>query len=309
MSDSNAIASYETPARYGAILSQSVFVENSRPPGIGTFLSQGAAAGAIVYFFLPLIMVLLRPAGTWDLWFVVFLAIFELMGMVIGVIEALIVWVCTKIDGGNLTPVIRAAIPTGIAVLIAAGIYYRNVASSQYYIPSTLYTDVLIIAVYLVPPLVIIGFVTGSRLRPWRALTRGSEVTSSRMFTGITGVILRSLIVFGVMNSIIALGSILMAEFRRPDLIFAVIAFVHFVTAGVIVFARLRFWILVQLALIINFPVVLLITEVLNNEPAEMRYAPLGYLAIWAAFLLARWRATYPALNVLKEEFRYYLID
>ena len=63
------------------------------------------------------------------------------------------------------------------------------------------------------------------------------------------------------------------------------------------------------MALIVNAPVVLLITEVLNNQPAAMRYAPLGYLAIWAAFLLARWRATYSALNFLKEEFRYYLID
>ena len=307
MSGNNATASLEIlPARYGSVLS---FVENSRPPGIGTFLSQGAVAGAIAYFCFPLLMVLLYPSDGYSRGFIVFVAFFVLLGIVFGIIEALIVWGCTKIDGNNFSPAIRAALPTGIAMIIFAVIYYRNVASYPYYDRPVITTDLLVIAAFLLPPIVIIGFVTGSALQPWRALTRGSEVTRSRVLAPVTGVILRSLIVFGMMNSIIALTSTLKAEFRRTDLLFALIAFVHFVTATVIVFARLRFWILVQLALLINFPVVLLITEVLKDEPAGMRYAPLGYLAIWAAFLLARWRATYPALNFLKEEFRYYLFD
>ena len=307
MSGSNATASSEVlPARYGSILS---YVGNSTPPGIGTFLSQGVAAGAMVYFFFPLLMVLLYPSVGYNLWFVPFVACFVVLGMVLGIIEALIVWGCTKIDGDNFNPAIRAALPTGIAILIFAVIYYRNVASYPYYDRPVLSTDLLVAAAFLLPPLVIIGFVTGSRLRPWRALTSGSEVTRSRALAAATGVILRSLIVFGAMNAVIALVSTLKAEFRQSDLIFALISLVHFVTAAVIVFTRIRFWIVVQLALIINFPVVLLITEVLNNQPAGMRYAPVGYLAIWAAFLLARWRATYEALNCLKEEFRYYLID
>lgn len=224
MRGSNAAASFEVfPARYGSILA---YVGNSTPPGIGTFLSQGFAAGAMVYFFFPLLMVLLYPSIGYSFEFVPYVAFFVLVGILLGVIEALIVWVCTKIDGDNFSPAIRAALPTGIAILIFAGIYYRNVASYPYYDRPVLSTDLLIAAAFLLPPIVIIGFVTGSSLRPWRALTRGSEVTRSRVLAPVSGLILRSLIVFGVMNSIIALASTLKAEFRRSDLIFAVIAVV-----------------------------------------------------------------------------------
>jgi hypothetical protein len=35
----------------------------------------------------------------------------------------------------------------------------------------------------------------------------------------------------------------------------------------------------------------------------------IGYLAVWAAFLIARWSRTHLALAFLKQELRYYLID
>ena len=76
-----------------------------------------------------------------------------------------------------------------------------------------------------------------------------------------------------------------------------------------IVFARIRFSLLLPLALLLNVPVVLLITEVLKNELPVYRYFVVGYLAIWAAFLLVRWSLTYSALTSIKKELRYYLID
>ena len=288
------------------VLSQTVFVDKAQPPGIGRLLSQGAAAGAIFYFLFTLMMVLSRPSNGYNLVFIGLLAILIALGIGMGMIEGLVVWIATRIAGRNLHPLIRAAIPTGIIFVIAVGNYFRVKSSYEYYDPELL--DLLLILVFLIP-VAITGFVTGSRLQPWRALTRGSEVTRSRVFPGLAGLILRSLVLFGLMNSLIALACALQAEFRRTDLVFTVIALAHFIAATMIVFTRIKLWLLFQLALIINFPVVLLITEVLKSEPPALRYAPLIYLGVWAAFLLARWRTTYSALRTLKAEFRYYLID
>jgi hypothetical protein len=75
------------------------------------------------------------------------------------------------------------------------------------------------------------------------------------------------------------------------------------------VFIKMKFWLLAALAVLLNTPVVILLTEFQAEQLDYARYVLVAYLAAWAMFLLARWRQSYRALSVLGEELRYYLID
>ena len=295
----SASTPYQRPPHiYGEILSSSVYPSlRDEAPGIGRFLSQGTAAGAVIYFLIQLTIVLLQPRGIDNFVFVIFLPFVLVWGMLLGLFEGLVIWAATKLDGHPLNAAVRGAL--GIFVLIVV------VGILQLFLDIEL-TDQLVIAVYLSTG-VACGLVTGSRLEPWRELVRGSAVAKSRVLTGITGLALRPLVILGLMESILAVICTLKQTFNQKHFAFAFIALCYFTVATVIVFARIRFWLLLPLALLVNVPVVLLITEVLKNELPVYRYFVVGYLAIWAAFLLARWSLTYSALTSLKEELRYYL--
>jgi hypothetical protein len=91
------------------------------------------------------------------------------------------------------------------------------------------------------------------------------------------------------------------------DFVFVTIALGHCLAATVIVFTRMPFWLLLLSAVFINFPVVVLITDVLTNEIA--RSAVIVYLTLWTAFLLCRVSVPHAVFSFLKKEIRYYLID
>jgi hypothetical protein len=68
------------------------------------------------------------------------------------------------------------------------------------------------------------------------------------------------------------------------------------------------FWLLLFLTVLVTSPLVMLVTEF--QHKLEWGFYPIiGYLVFWITFLLARWRPTYSALNVLNDEIHYYLID
>ena len=297
-----ASEAYQQPPHiYGEILSSYVY-QSPRDvvPGIGRFLSQGTAAGAVIYFLGQLTVLLLQPPDPYGFNFVyvAFLPFALVWGMLIGLFEGLVTWACTKAVGRRLNIAARGTLGIVALVPLFVVLYLLNDVDL---------TDRQAIAVYLSTG-VAYGLVTGSRLQPWRELVRGSTAVKSRVLTAITGLVLRSLLILGLMESILAIICTL-KDFKQKDFAFAFIALCHFAVASVIVFTRIKFWLLLQLALLVNFPVVLLITEVFKAEPAVYRYLTISYLAIWAAFLLARCSLTYSALNSLKEELRYYLID
>ncbi|HJS25011.1 MAG TPA: hypothetical protein VJ751_11705 [Pyrinomonadaceae bacterium] len=294
----SASAPYQRPP-YGEILSNSVYpVVTVRGTGIGRFLSQGIAAGAAIYFLILLTIILSKPPISQNFVFI-FLPFVLVWGMLLGIFEGLVIWACTELSGRRLNAAVRGAI--GILTLILMpGIFLLFFKVRL--------TDLLVLAVFSSTG-VAYGLVTGSRLEPWRELVRGSAAAKSRVLTGITGLALRSLLILGLMASILAVVCTLKQTFNQRDFAFALIALCHFTVASVIVFARIRFWLLLPLALLVNFPIVLLITEVLKNENPVYRYFVVSYLAIWGAFLLVRCSLTYSALTSLKEELRYYLID
>ena len=156
-----------------------------------------------------------------------------------------------------------------------------------------------------------VGLVTGSQLRLWHELVRGGDRVGIvlTLLAGFSGLVLRLTVAVLFMVSAIALISILQSPYyRHADRVWAILAFGHFTAAFVLVFARLKMELLLPLAVIVTAPVAVRFF-VLPEVWELVRYAAIGYLALWTAFVLTRWRLTQVAVSVLNEEFRYYLID
>jgi hypothetical protein len=269
-------------------------------PGIGRFLSQGVSAGAITYFLIQLTLMLEGPQDDHAFVFAFFLPFVLVWGMLIGLFVGLVIWASTKLVG-ELNVVVRSVLGIVALVLFAAAFYSLLTVLEV----NWRWSDSPVYVYYLATG-VAYGAVTGSRLQPFRELVRGSEAAKSRVLTGISGLVLRVLLILGLMESILSVCALLQ-DYQHRYL--ALIALCHFAVASVIVFTRLKFWLLLPLALIVNLPIVWLITEFLKDELPVYRYLSFSYLAIWAMFLLARCSLTYSTLTALKQELRYYLID
>lgn len=268
-------------------------------PGIGRFLSQGAAAGAIIYFLVELFLVL--EARHYKLFFLFLLPFFLVWGMLVGLCVGLVIWASTRLVGRRLNVAVRGALGIAGVAIFAVAFYSVLTALDVAWHWSDSHTN----AVYLVIG-VPYGLVTGSGLQPWRELVRGSKEAQSRVLTGITGLVLRVLLIWGLLESTVSVCALLQDGGQTH---FAVIALCYFAIALMIVFARMQFWLLLALAVLVNLPAAWLIALILKNELPIYRYLTFSYLGIWAAFLLARCSLTYSILSSLKEELRYYVID
>lgn len=156
-----------------------------------------------------------------------------------------------------------------------------------------------------------IGLVTDSGLRLWHELVRQGESlrTLPRFFAGLSGLVLRSLVVLFFMVCLIALIAILQSDYyQREDRIWSVLFFAHFASASALLFSRIKTSLLVPLALLVNVPMILAVFEY-RYFVDTFRPVPIVYLTVWAVFLLSRWRRTDLALSFLNEEIHYYLID
>ena len=127
-------------------------------PGIGSFLLQGIAAGAVIYLLIQLTIILLQPSDTDKFVFIIFLPFVLVWGMITGFFQGLVIWACTDLAGHRLNIAARGALGV-VVVLVILGILcmFLNIE----------FTDPLVVAVYLSTG-VAYGLLTGSR--PWREL-------------------------------------------------------------------------------------------------------------------------------------------
>ena len=284
------------------VLSRNVYrVPRPELPGVGRFLSQGAAAGAFVYFVIPLFALLWEPYDSMSFLVVLILPFALVWGMLVGLFAGFVIWVSSRLAGRRLNVAVRSALGVVAVVIFAALLYSLLTALGA----DWHWSDSVAYVVYAGSG-VACCLITGSRLQPWRELVRGSEAAKSRILTGVTGLALRALLICGLMESILAVICVLQNAGHRA---YPLIVLGHFAIASAIVFVRMKFWLLLPLAVLVNLPTAWLIAVMVKNELPIYRYLAFGYLAIWAAFLLARWSVTYSTLNSLKEELRYYLID
>jgi hypothetical protein len=309
MIESDATVTKQRPPYvYGDILSRSLYMlEQFEYPGIGRFLSQGAIAGAFTYFLLALGLVLLRSENAGNGFIIYVLPLFLGIGMLLSMFGGLVIWGCARLGHRRVDAIARARIGLVFFAILLGACFLIATRSNQYDITREDY--VFAVVTYL-STVIGCASVAGSRLQPWRELVRGATAlpSQSRLLTGITGVVLRVVVVFFLMESILALVCVLQQE--NGDLTFLRIAIAHFLAASIIVFARMKFWLLLPLALLVNVPIAFAIRKEFSGVSDSLFfYVMSSYLAIWAAFLITRWGPTYPALAFLKQELRYYLID
>jgi hypothetical protein len=254
---------------------------------IGRLLSQGAAVGVLLGFHLPLFGMLADPANGYNFLLIAWLPFFLGGGIICGLFEATILWMCSYISGRRFHVVVRTVCAT---LLMAVVIFFfdalfvkeGNISGKDYLI---FYGQFMAYGV-------IFGLVIGSRFRPWHELLRGTNPPQWPVPNGITGLLLRVLVVYALMVSVLLLIDLLNRTDHRKEVVLTIMAVTHCMAAAAILFARLPFRLLLPLALIINLPVVALITDVLTKDDELYRTFLLNYLVLWAAFVSCRFRFT-----------------
>lgn len=278
------VSSHRPRYFYGDVLSlnldQSFSIRQSEGPGFGTLVSQGAVSGMLLYFGFVTHGILTHP-NFYNFLFVNALPQFLGIGLGIGSIVGGMIWACCHLAQRRLGKLVRcivAVFALGFVCAVLVAIYGGEVKAS----------DAPRIAGFLVVTGGAIGLFVGSRVKPWRELIRGQAGVDSGVFSALSGLILRLAVVFFLLRSIVMLAALLGLNYSRKGLVFTVIPLSHFAIASVLVFVRMRFWLLLPLALIVTSPVVAFATDVLTPEDSFVWYLTVGYLTVWAIFLFTR---------------------
>lgn len=296
------------PYQYGNILFASVDTQRKDPPGLGRCLSQGAAAGVFSGFLFPVFGMLSHAENGYNFLLMAFLPMILAFGLVFGVLEGVTIWACSYLVGHRLHAVLRAVLGVVTLATLVFGYDFLFVGRASYR-GDVSALDYLAVISFYVGCGVLFGLMIGSRFEPLAELLRGTSPPHWLALTGITGLALRLFVIFCLMESVLYMIWTVQKDGELAEFSFGVIALIHFIAAAVIIFARMPFWLLVPLALITNFPIAAFITDVLKQEDVAFRYISIGYLSLWAAFLLTRLRVPEAALCFIKKEIRYYLID
>jgi hypothetical protein len=158
-----------------------------------------------------------------------------------------------------------------------------------------------------------IGFVSGSRFRPWRALAYGIPRTTTDISTPdlLTGVVLRSMLAFLLMESILALVCTIQSDYQPHEFwrahAFAGIAVAHCVLSLFVSFGQLKYAVVASVALLANFTALLLCWFHPTSNWSNFFIAEYSVLGV--LYLLTRVSFGLRTLAFIKQELKYYLIE
>ena len=289
----------------GEILFRSIYQSpRVQLPSVGRFLSQGAAVGPLLAFLWPLMGMLWHPENGYNFLLISYLPFFLGGGLLFGLCVGVAIWSVTYLWGRRINAVVRAVLGIVILNLLSFVFNYLFSERSAYDQEVPWKQRLLFYGVFWGCG-AIFGLVVGSRFRPVYELLRGTAEQWPVM-CGLTGLLLRLLVIFALMVSILSLIPSTQGDFHRTEFAFSLIAVCHFAIALLILFVRLPFWLLLPLALIINFPTVALVTNVLRQQDDGIRILTLSYLCLWAAFLSFRASLSRRPLAFIKSELKYY---
>ena len=293
-----ANTTYQQPP---CIFGEFLYASENELPGVGRFLWQGATVGALLAFLWP-VAGLLSTSPYYGYLFVNALPWVLAAGIGFGVLEGILIWACTYLTGHRLHALVRAVI--GVVVLALLLIAWDFVFSEPPYDTEVSAARYLFnLGIYSTFG-VIFGLVIGSRFDPLHELIRGTTPPRWSVLAAITGFALRIAVIFFLMLTVFILVWMLEGRAGRKELTFSVIAVSHFIAAAVIVFARMPFWLLLPLAIIVNFPIAVFVTDVLSPDAIESRVITLIYLHLWAAFLFCRMSVPKKPRFLIKKELR-----
>lgn len=282
-----------------------------RQPGLATLLAQ-AVVGAFFGNVVVVIAKVLLDYHPYNSIYAFSLPLLLTGGLETGVPAGLLVWAGGKLVHGSLLTITRSLV--GIFVMSLAWFLFWSVLGGQ----EISRTELLWALPLTLVPGVMIGLVTSSRLRLGRELVRRGEAdaTALKIVAALTGLVLRLLVVFLFLVSLILEIATLQSYFLEsaPDedlrslLVANSLLCGHAALGVVILFVRLKFSPLATLAAIAAVPLVA-VFGALPEMDEVTRIVILGYMGVWGLFLLSRSRVIDLALSALNKELRYYLID
>jgi hypothetical protein len=276
----------------------------ARRPDVATVMAQGAVGFIAANFLLILARILLVYSAYNIIWLGM-LAVVLVFAVAMGIPAGLFVWAGFEIAGNTLNHIYRSIIAVMIILLIFVS--FALFLGAQLPPPDE---QLWVLAMVLAPGIGV-GLVTGSRLHLGHELVRGGDRVGVvlRVFSVITGVLLRLKVAVLFMASAITLICTLQSpDYTDLHRLWSLLAFAHFAGSMALLFARLKGDVLLPLGVIVNAPVIAALVKFPTLFPG-FRWVAIAYLALWAVFLLTRWRQTQVAFSVLNEEFRYYLTD
>ena len=273
-------------------------------PTLRELLTQGALAGAFAYF-----LILIGASFSIDNYYKVLLfgalPSYLGVGLVVGLFDGLAIYGCTRYFSARLPWLIRLAVAV---VVFAASQIVLNIL---YPPPNWDRDSVVRLVGFGLLPVLSFSFITGSRYRPWRALSYGTRRIGNYQYlpATITGFVLRLALLFGWFQSILVLVCIIEMNEELWDLFVVWLVAMHFLIGLAITLTNPRFWLAAILAALINAPW-LVILIVYRDQLGTVWFFMAGYLALWLGFMLSRCAALNPLFSSISEELRYYyLID
>jgi len=303
-----ATATHQRPPYiYGEILSRSAYTAETDKrldrPRFGVYIAQGVATGAVLEFLFVVIQIITVPDG-YNFLFVYGLPVILGFGAGWGTVKALVIWTCARLAHRRVPWLIRCLIAAGVLTGLTRvfDVFFPHEpgppVSLSWIVGSAVFTALAC------------GIVIGSSLNPWRAVVRGADfiVARSAFLAGVTGFILRLFIVYAFMAFVMIMICFTQVNSTHKEVVWAILIVGHLTAALLVVFIRMPFWLLLILSVPVTAPVVMVVAE-FQHKLDWWFYPIIGYLAVWIAFLLARWRHTYSALAVINDEIHYYLID
>jgi hypothetical protein len=306
----------ETTSIQNFIRERHTFAPVVKRPGLATFIGQ-AAVGSFCGAFLVMLVHIIFVYHSYNGFFAYYVPFLMALSLPIGAVTGLLIWAGSKEADGPLLGINRTLLGVLVTALTWFFLWCYLLKDNSPEAPISSEAQIWLL-VALVVSGVSIGLMTGSRLRVWHELVREGETKSVllKVVGGLVAFVLRAAVVFTLLGMLIYAITNVQRYFLGPQppynselraMVWSLLLLGHFATGTVILFARMRFWSLVPLTVISVSPVLasLWIAKLYGPEPNIV----IGYLSVWAMFLLTRWRQTDIAWFKLKEELRYYLID
>jgi len=269
-------------------------------PRVTTVMAQAAGGYIAANFLLIVARMLLVPNPRNGL-LIFSLAALPVFAVPAGLVVGLFVWAGMELEGTRLNTASRSLI--GVIMMALGGLALTLFFGWELPPPELQFW----VLAMVIAPGIGMGVVTGSRLRLWHELVRKGDRVGPVLgvLAVLSGAVLRLLVPFLFMGSVIALIGIAQARGSQEiGFVWWVLACAHFATASVLLFVRLKTDVLLPLAVFASSSLIAVVLRF-----GWLEYVGIGYFAMWAVFLLTRWRQTQAALAVLKEEFSYYLMD
>lgn len=264
-----------------------------------------ATVGFIFGTVLVLIARLLLVHGPRDAEYALTVPFILFFAPLIGTPAGLSIWICARVTDHPLNRTYRC----GIGLLVQAVFWFGYKWLAQWTPYSSAKQTLFLLAIVF--PGIGIGLVTNSRLRLWHELVRKGEATSAipQMFAGLTGLILRPLVVVFSVICLIAFVAIFQSDYyQHEDRVWSALFLAHFTGGFALLFWRMRIPVLLPLALLVNVPMILAVFSY-KYFVGDLWPLPVVYLGVWAVFLVSRLRQIDFVLSFLNEEIHYYLID